>query len=230
MNRSDGIDTQVRAGANRPGRQERSAEGLTAKVLAERLTKPWAAVPPATERCWMGRAEVGGQHRLRRPGAGSGGASANVPTAPVVLSGGEVKAVRQWLGAESGLVVGLLYGSGLRLMDALRLRVKDLDVELRELTVRDGKGGKDRRTLLPESLIPEQQDHLLRVRRLHQDDLSAGWGRVLMPYALARKYPNAERGAEGCEKGRGRGWSDQGRQLPYVSPFLVAPPRWPSAR
>jgi len=149
---------------------------------------------------------------------------------PVVLSQREVKAVRQWLGAESGLVVGVLYGSGLRLMDALRLRVKDLDVEWRELTVRDGKGGKDRRTLLPESLIPELQDHLLRVRRLHQDDLSAGWGRVLMPYALARKYPNAERGAECCETGRGRGWSDQGRQLPYVSPFLVAPPRWPSAR
>jgi len=90
-------------------------------------------------------------------------------------------------------VVGLLYGSGLRLMEALRLRVKDLDFERRELTVRDGKGGKDRRTLLPESLIPGLQDHLLKVRRLHQDDLSAGWGRVLMPYALARKYPNAER-------------------------------------
>jgi integron integrase len=78
-------------------------------------------------------------------------------------------------------------------MEALRLRVKDLDVERRELTVRDGKGGKDRRTLLPESLIPGLQDHLLKVRRLHQEDLSAGWGRVLMPYALARKYPNAER-------------------------------------
>jgi integron integrase len=112
---------------------------------------------------------------------------------PVVLSEGEVKAVRQRLEAEPALVVGLLYGSGLRLMEALRLRVKDLDVERRELTVRDGKGGKDRRTLLPESLIPGLQEHLLKVRRLHQEDLSAGWGRVLMPYALARKYPNAER-------------------------------------
>jgi integrase len=144
----------------------------------------------------------------------------------VVLSETEVKAVRQRLEGEPALVVGLLYGSGLRLMEALRLRVKDLDFQRRELTVRDGKGGKDRRTLLPESLIPGLQDHLLKVRRLHQDDLSAGWGRVLMPYALARKYPNAERGAEGCEKGRGRSSSVQGRQLPYISPFLVAPRRW----
>jgi integrase len=112
---------------------------------------------------------------------------------PVVRSEGEVKAVRQRLEAQTGLVVGVLVGSGLRLMEALRLRVKDLDVERREFTVRDGKGGKDRRTLLPETLIPGLQNHLLMVRRLHQDDLSAGWGRVLMPYALGRKYPNAER-------------------------------------
>ena len=100
---------------------------------------------------------------------------------PVVRSEGEVKAVRQRLEAEPGLVVGLLDGSGLWLMEALRLRVKDLDVERREFTVRDGKGGRDRRTLLPESLIPGLQNHLLKVRRLHQDDLSAVWGRVLMP-------------------------------------------------
>lgn len=112
---------------------------------------------------------------------------------PVVLSEGELKAVRRRLEAEPGLVVGFLYGSGLRLMEALRLRVKDLDFQRQELTVRDGKGGKDRRALLPESLNPGLQDHLLKVRRLHQDVLSAGWGRVLMPYALARKYPNAER-------------------------------------
>jgi len=112
---------------------------------------------------------------------------------PVVLSEGEVRAVRQRLEGEPALVVGLLYGSGLRLMEALRLRVKDLDFERRQLTVRDGKGGKDRWTLLPEALIPGLQDHLLKVRRMHQDDLAAGWGRVVMPYALARKYPNAER-------------------------------------
>jgi integrase len=79
------------------------------------------------------------------------------------------------------LVVGVLDGGGLWLMEALRLRLKDLDVERREFTVRDGKGGRDRRTLLPESLIPGLQNHLLKVRRLHQDDLSAGWGWVLMP-------------------------------------------------
>lgn len=97
---------------------------------------------------------------------------------PVVLSEGEVRAVRERLEGEPALVVGLLYGSGLRLMEALRLRVKDLDFQRRELAVRDGKGGKDRLTMVPQ---------------LHRSDLAAGWGRVLMPYALARKYPNAER-------------------------------------
>lgn len=112
---------------------------------------------------------------------------------PVVLSEAEVRAVRERLEGEPALVVGLLYGSGLRLMEALRLRVKDLDVQRRELTVRDGKGGKDRLTLLPQSVVPALQEHLLRVRNLHQSDLAAGWGSVVMPYALARKYPNASR-------------------------------------
>lgn len=111
---------------------------------------------------------------------------------PVVLSEAEVRAVRYHLEGDPALVVGLLYGSGLRLMEALRLRVKDLDFERRELTVRDGKGGKDRLTLLPQSLVAELQHHLLSVRRLHQLDLAAGWGRLPMPYALARKYPNAD--------------------------------------
>ena len=102
-------------------------------------------------------------------------------------------AVRERLEGAPALVVGLLYGSGLRLMEALRLRVKDLDFARRELTVRDGKGGKDRMTLLPQSLVAGLQDHLLQVRIVHQTDLAAGWGRVQMPYALARKYPNAER-------------------------------------
>ncbi len=96
-------------------------------------------------------------------------------------------------------MVGLLYGSGLRLMEALRLRVKDPDFQRRELTVRDGKGGKDRLTLLPQSLLGDLQGHLRKVRRLQplresrrlQTDLAAGWGRVLMPYSLARKYPKA---------------------------------------
>jgi integron integrase len=78
-------------------------------------------------------------------------------------------------------------------MEALRLRVKDIDFQRREITVRNGKGGKDRVTLLPMSLMPALQEHLLMVRCLHHGDLEAGWGRVLMPYALARKYPNANR-------------------------------------
>ncbi len=112
---------------------------------------------------------------------------------PVVLSEAEVRAVRMHLEGVPALVVGLLYGSGLRLMEALRLRVKDLDFERRELMVRDGKGGKDRMTLLPQSLVPELRQHLLAVRQLHRADLAAGWGKVLMPYALARKYPQADR-------------------------------------
>ena len=111
----------------------------------------------------------------------------------VVLSEAEVRAVRQRLEGEAALVVGLLYGSGLRLMEALRLLVKDLDFPRRELMVRDGKGRKDRLTQLPQSLVPQLQEPLLKVRQLHQGDLAAGWGRVLMPYALARKYPKADR-------------------------------------
>ena len=98
---------------------------------------------------------------------------------PVVLSEAEVRAVRERLEGDAALVVGLLYGSGLRLMEALRLR--------------DGKGGKDRLTLLPQTLVADLQERLWKVRSLHQGDLAAGWGRVLMPYALARKYPNANR-------------------------------------
>ena len=112
---------------------------------------------------------------------------------PVVLSEAEVRAVRERLEGEPALVVGLLYGSGLRLMEALRLRVKDLDLLRREITVRDGKGGKDRLTVLPQNLVPALQEQLVRVRGLHQSDLAAGWGRVLLPYALDRKYPNANR-------------------------------------
>ena len=111
----------------------------------------------------------------------------------MVLSEKDARAVREHLEGEPALVVGLLYGSGLRLMEALRLRVKDLDFQRRELTVRDGKSGKARLTLLPQSLQAGLQAHLLKVRHLHQADLAAGWGRVLLPHAQARKYPNANR-------------------------------------
>ena len=111
----------------------------------------------------------------------------------MVLSEAEVRAVRRELKGDPALVVGLLYGSGLRLLEALRLRVQDLDFERRELTVRNGKGGKDRRTLLPGSQCEALQQHLQTVRRLHQQDLAAGWGAVMLPHALARKYRHAER-------------------------------------
>jgi len=110
---------------------------------------------------------------------------------PVVLTTEEVRAVLQRLDGIEGLVAGLLYGSGLRLMEAVRLRVQDLDFSRRELTVRDGKGGKDRRTLLPDRVAEQLRSHLETVRTLHRKDLTDGWGRVQLPHALARKYPNA---------------------------------------
>ncbi|MGH8555646.1 MAG: integron integrase, partial [Gammaproteobacteria bacterium] len=89
------------------------------------------------------------------------------------------------------LMASLMYGAGLRLMECLRLRVQDIDFERNEITVRDGKGSKDRRTMLPESLKPPLLDHLRKVRTIHDLDLADGWGRVRMPDALDRKYPNA---------------------------------------
>ncbi|KEF42025.1 MAG: integrase [Cyanobium sp. CACIAM 14] len=110
---------------------------------------------------------------------------------PTVLTPGEVRAVLDRLDGTEGLVARLLYGSGLRLMEALRLRVKDLDFEKLQITVRSGKGDKNRRTMLPHTLTEPLRHHLVEVRRLHQADLAAGWGRVELPHALARKYPNA---------------------------------------
>ncbi len=110
---------------------------------------------------------------------------------PVVLTPEEVREVLAHLNGDEALVAGLLYGSGLRLMEALRLRVHDLDFSRRELTVRDGKGGKDRRTILPARVGEQLSSHLEQVRRLHRADLAEGHGRVRLPQALARKYPNA---------------------------------------
>ena len=85
----------------------------------------------------------------------------------------------------------ILYGSGLRLMECVRLRVKDLDFQYKTITVRDGKGDKDRITPMPDSLIPALQRQVERVRLLHDEDLAAGFGKVYLPNALERKYPNA---------------------------------------
>jgi integron integrase len=110
---------------------------------------------------------------------------------PVVMTPEEVREVLARLEGDEALVAGLLYGSGLRLMEALRLRVHDLDFSRRELTVRDGKGGKDRRTLLPTRIGEQLRGHLEEVRRIHRADLADGYGRVRLPKALERKYPSA---------------------------------------
>lgn len=112
---------------------------------------------------------------------------------PVVLTHAEIKAMLDRLRGTHRLMAHLLYGTGMRLMEGARLRVKDIDFERREILVRDGKGGKDRVTPLPATLIEPLQNHLARVKTLHAEDLKAGYGAVHLPYALARKYPNAER-------------------------------------
>ena len=112
---------------------------------------------------------------------------------PEVLSRDEVRRV---LGAMKGvprLVCGLLYGGGLRLLEALRLRVKDIDLAANLLVVRQGKGGKDRRTILPASMKDALRSHIEQVRRIHQRDLGRGLGAVFLPDALQRKYPSANR-------------------------------------
>ncbi len=110
---------------------------------------------------------------------------------PVVLSVDESRRVLALLPDPVQLVCSLLYGSGLRLLEGLQLRVKDIDVPRRQITVRSGKGGKDRTTMLPEALVPEIARQLARVRELHAQDLARGAGYVLLPDALDRKYPNA---------------------------------------
>ena len=112
---------------------------------------------------------------------------------PVVLTPAEVRAVLERLDGSSRLVASLLYGSGLRLLECLQLRVKDVDFEQREIRLRQGKGRKDRVTPLPEACAPKLREHLGRVRALFETDLREGYGGVLLPDALARKYPNAGR-------------------------------------
>jgi integron integrase len=110
---------------------------------------------------------------------------------PTVFTREEVKRILANLEGTHWLIVGLLYGSGLRLMECLRLRVKDIDFTYAQLTVRDGKGEKDRITTLPGKLQQPLMRHLQKVKILHEQDLRAGYGEVFLPYALARKYPDA---------------------------------------
>ena len=110
---------------------------------------------------------------------------------PVVLTRPEVKAMLGQLTGDKWLMAGLMYGAGLRLMECLRLRVHDVDLAVGQIVVRDGKGFKDRVTMLPATVKPGLQEHLAKVKLTHERDLADSFGRVQMPYALARKYPNA---------------------------------------
>lgn len=112
---------------------------------------------------------------------------------PVVLTREEMQAILARMSGTQGLIAGLLYGTGMRIMECLRLRVQDVDMQRKEILIRDGKGAKDRVTMLPASLLLPLQAHLDKVRALHQGDLAEGFGAVYLPYALERKYPNAAR-------------------------------------
>ncbi|MCF8006946.1 MAG: integron integrase, partial [Methylovulum sp.] len=110
---------------------------------------------------------------------------------PVVLNRDEIQAILSRLTGTHWLVASLLYGTGMRIMECLRLRVQDVDIKRNEILIRDGKGFKDRVTMLPMSLVVSLQTHLVKVRELHENDLAQNFGAVYMPYALERKYPNA---------------------------------------
>jgi integron integrase len=112
---------------------------------------------------------------------------------PTVLTIEEVQTLLTRLEGTAQLVSKLLYGSGLRVKEGLRLRVKDLDFAQNQIIVRDAKGNQDRVTMLPQSLVAQLQAHLVQVQQTHQDDLALGFGAVHLPFALERKYPHAER-------------------------------------
>ena len=130
---------------------------------------------------------------------------------PVVLTRGEVARLLHHMGGKQKLMASLLYGTGMRLMDCVRLRVQDIDFEYQQIVVRDGKGKKDRVVPLPESLADALKTHLDEVRGLHREDLERGFGDVCLPGALARKYPDG-----------GKEW---GRQYVFPSGRLSVDPR-----
>jgi len=166
------------------------------------------------------------------------------PRLPTVLTQAEAEALLAQLTGVRWLLVSLLYGAGLRVMECLRLRVKDVDLEYRQVLVRDGKGEKDRVTMLPQKLVEPLRAHLQRVRGLHARDLKEGFGEVNMPYALSRKYPRAAREWFGGSRRRGDAASSsvrvgaaargarggarrrhrEARELPHAAPFVRHPP------
>jgi integron integrase len=112
---------------------------------------------------------------------------------PTVLTPEEVRSIILNMSGVHRLIVQILYGSGLRLREAMQLRIKDLDLSQHQIVVRDAKGQESRVTMLPTSVVAPLQDHLRTVKRLHQQDLDQGYGAVTLPFALARKYPSANR-------------------------------------
>jgi integron integrase len=133
------------------------------------------------------------------------------PRLPVVLSRSEVRNLLDQMEGVMALISRLLYGTGMRVMESLRLRVKDLDFACGEILIRDGKGGKDRVTVLPETLVQPLQSHLIKVQTLHEHDLAEGFGNVFLPDALAVKFKAAP---------RAWGW-----QWVFPSPLRSADPR-----
>ncbi|MBI3526197.1 MAG: integron integrase [Betaproteobacteria bacterium] len=112
---------------------------------------------------------------------------------PVVLTRAEVHDLLSRLEGTNWLIANLLYGAGMRIMESLRLRVQDIEFTRREILIRDGKGFKDRVTMLPATLVAPLREHLKRIKVLHRQDLEAGFGATYLPYALDRKYPGAAR-------------------------------------
>ncbi|MEK6571899.1 MAG: integron integrase [Bacteroidota bacterium] len=110
---------------------------------------------------------------------------------PVVLTREEARKIIGAMNGAPKLMASLLYGSGLRIQECVRLRIKDIDIQSLSIVVRDGKGEKDRITMLPQSLVPHVQQQIESVKELHKRDVSEGFGEVSLPYALERKYPNA---------------------------------------
>ena len=110
-----------------------------------------------------------------------------------MLSKNEVERILRVMSGTHQLIATLLFGTGMRLLECLRLRVKDIDLELNQIIVRDGKGWKDRVTMLPQRIKPDLEKHLARVREIHLRDAASANGRVYLPEALARKFPNANR-------------------------------------
>ncbi|NNM80172.1 MAG: integron integrase [Gallionella sp.] len=130
---------------------------------------------------------------------------------PVVLTVAEVQSLLSRLSGSHLLIASLLYGGGMRLMEAVRLRVQDVEFARHEIIVREGKGFKDRVTMLPDAVVVQLKAHLAKVKTLHEEDLAAGYGEVYLPFALDKKYPTA---------GRDWGW-----QYVFPSKNLSVDPR-----